>query len=132
MTELRFQRLESASDRRGDSYHIPQSVFEFMGGIEEMHFVTIEPGCVRGNHYHRGRKETMFVYYDGDWVLAWRRPGAKDISVQEFSDRGGVIVEIAPEIVHAVKNKGVNTIHLLSCSDASYTPSDTERVVILE
>ena len=132
MTKLRFHYLESASDRRGDSFHIPESVFKFMGDIDEMHFVTIEPGGVRGNHYHWGRKEFMFVYYDGAWVLAWRHRDAQEISIQEFSGRGGVIVEIASEIVHAVKNKGENTMHLLSCSNAPYIASDTERVVILE
>ncbi len=132
MSGLRCYRLQSNSDRRGHSFHLPQSVFEFMGSIHEMHFVTIEPGGVRGNHYHRGRKEFMLVYFDGAWELAWCRPGAQDISVQEFSDSGGVIVEIAPEIVHAVKNKGMSTMHLVSCSDAPYISSDTVRVVILE
>ena len=131
MTELRIQRLEGASDRRGDSFHIPQSVFEFMGSIKEMHFVTIEPGCVRGNHYHLGRKEFMFLYYDGPWLLAWCHSDAEDIAIQEFDGLGGVIVEIMPEIVHAVKNKGQNTMHLLSCSDTPYTAADTHRVAIL-
>ena len=132
MTVLRFQRLESASDPRGDSFRIPQGVLAFMGGINEMHFVTIEPGEVRGNHCHRGRKEFMFVYYGGDWMLAWRHRQVQDISTQEFTGGGGYVVEIAPDVVHAVKNTGNNTLYLLSCSDAPYTPADTERIVILE
>lgn len=132
MNGVRYQRLENASDRRGDSFHIPQSVFGFIGAVQEMHFVTIEPGAVRGNHYHRGRKEFMFVHHDGPWLLAWSNPQAQDTSIQEFDGEGGVIVEISSEIVHAVKNQGANTLHVVSCSDAPYDAVDTERVVILE
>ena len=132
MTALRIHRLKSAADLRGDSFHIPQDIFEFIGSINEMHFVTIEPGGVRGNHCHRGRKEFMFIYYDGDWVLAWRHRTAQDVSIQEIAGGGGYVVEIASDIVHAVKNKGTNTLYLVSCSDAPYTPADTERIVILE
>lgn len=132
MSGFRYQLMKGVADCRGDSFHIPQSVLAFLGNIKEMHFVTIEPGSVRGNHYHKGRKEFMFVNFDGPWSLAWSNTDDQELSTQEFDGRGGVIIEIPGEIVHAVKNTGVKRLYIVSCSDAPYAVADTERKVILE
>ncbi len=124
--------LKSARDERGDSFHVPDEIFDFLGGVSEMHFVTLVPGAVRGNHYHIGRKEFIFAYFTSPWRLAWRSKDEHTITTREFSGEGGVIVSIDSAVVHAVKNTGDTTLYLVSCSDAPYTAADTVRESILE
>ena len=132
MSLLQILSLEGASDPRGDSFNVPNGAFHYIGSINEMHYVTIAPGSVRGNHYHRGRKEIILLVFDGSWKLAWRSPNTESVTIQEFDGKGGKILLIDPGVVHAIKNTGDGPLQLVSCSNLPSTPTDTERVVLLK
>ncbi len=132
MNSLEVYPLKVGSDSRGDSFFVPTSVFHYIGTIHEMHYVTIEPGKVRGNHYHRGRKEFVILIFHGTWKLAWRSLGTGSVNTRDFNGRGGVILQIDSEVVHAIKNTGDSPLHLVSCSNARSTLADTSWEVILE
>jgi len=134
MRPLEFRWIENCADSRGDSYYIPSEAIDFVGAIDEIHVATIVPGAIRGNHYHTGRRECIFLIFSDSWRLAWIPLGAKDIATQDFEGRGAVLIQVQPNVVHAVKNIGKNLIHLASFSNKRHDPRnpDTFREVLLE
>ena len=132
MNSLEVYSLEVASDPRGERCNVPSSVFNYIGMISDMHYVTIEPGKVRGNHYHQGRKEIITLIFHSAWKLAWRSLDTGSVITREFNGMGAVVIQIDPEVVHAIKNTGNSPLHLVACSDAPSMLADTSWEVILE
>lgn len=131
MAKLQILPLKNAKDARGDAFYVPQEVFEYMGSINEMHYVTIEPGAVRGNHYHRARKECIVLYYTDAWEFAWRFAAEKRTITQRFDGKGAVSITIDAQVIHAIKNTGHRPVHIVACSHTPPQPEDTVRVVIM-
>ena len=132
MNSLSIRCLKGSSDARGESFYLPKEVFDYLGSINEMHYVTIKPGAVRGNHYHRDRREVMFLYYADQWEFAWRRVDNPLVDKQIFAGSGGVIIKIDPCVVHAVKNTGNQLLRVICCSNRQLSSDQTEREIILE
>ncbi len=131
MDTLAIAHIDNSSDIRGDSFHFPRAVFDYLGAIKELHYATVDPGAVRGNHYHIDRKEMLFVYFSSAWKLAWRTLASDTIETRDFSGQGAVIIHIDANVVHAIKNTGKQTLHLVSCSNARAEASDTDWQNIL-
>jgi len=130
---VKIQQLDNPSDLRGWTFRIPEEALELLGEIHEMHMASIMPGCIRGNHMQLGRKEILFLHFETECQVAWAFRNSDQIHIQTFDGPGGVMVQIVPEIVHAIKNTGSEPAVLLACSDGAFDPEykDTERRVVL-
>jgi dTDP-4-dehydrorhamnose 3,5-epimerase-like enzyme len=64
---VRIILLEDTGDHRGGSFAIPGPCLEFLDSVRDVHIASMRPGEVRGNHYHRDRREILCVVYTGQW-----------------------------------------------------------------
>ena len=98
-----------------------------------VHLVSLEPGAVRGNHYHELQTEHV-------WIIGGRvRFVAVDTETEERMDTvlegaEAPLVTIPPGIAHAFMNVGGGTNHLLCLSrlESGEWYDDIVRNVVLE
>ena len=111
---------------------IPDDTFrKFLPAVREMHIVSVEPGMIRGNHYHTHSNEVLIVQHRDDWLFAWKEDG-KDVSRQQFSGQGATLFWLPAGLTHAVKNTGSTPLEILSCSNVEASEKDTCWLTILE
>jgi len=92
-------------------------------GIKQVYVASIEPGFVRGNHYHLEKTEWFFVIGKSVEIVI------EDIKTKtrEIIDTKDMkVVTMLPKKAHAVKNLGSETIYLVSIVDHIYDPKNTD------
>ncbi len=128
---VQFYTIDQMSDERGDAYFLQSKAKELLGDVAEMHFVTLRKNVVRGNHFHKEKKEVMFVIYDGKWTFAWEVSG--EIMRKRFEGKSSLLILIPENVVHAVRNDGENLLQVLSISNKPYTadaPDTFSRIIL--
>ncbi|MFH1063187.1 MAG: hypothetical protein V1747_09955 [Candidatus Omnitrophota bacterium] len=78
---IRISQLEEHSDERGVSFSVPAANLSYIKKINNMHFATIMPGAVRGNHYHEQKKECLLVIYSDAWIFSYQEKKSKAADV---------------------------------------------------
>jgi len=79
---------------------------------DSFHAVSLEPGTVRGNHYHTETTEWLF-FCGGPVRLVWRKAGS--LTTREvLIENNYTLVIIPPGISHAVKNESPVTTYLIA------------------
>src|SRR5665213_846487 len=119
---LRIIRVEDRGDSRGVSFTVPLSSLDFLGSVRDAHIADILPGAIRGNHYHKLRREVICLRYEDRWSLHWDSGADTKIRTETFAGSGLVLVEIEPLVSHAVRNDGCSTIHMVGFSDLRFDP----------
>jgi len=120
---LRIVRSEDRGDHRGSSFTVPVPSLDFLGSVRDMHMADICPGAVRGNHFHEHRREVLCIRYADQWSLHWDSGADTEIQTKTFNGSGLVVVEIEPNVSHAVRNDGLSTIQVVGFSNASFDPN---------
>lgn len=62
--------LDDENDERGRAWQVGKGV-DFLSAVKDIHMMTLNPGCVRGNHFHRDKREILIVEHEGEWALLW-------------------------------------------------------------
>lgn len=122
------EALELHRDERG-------SVFEplardHLNPPYHMHVVLTEPGCIRGNHYHRRGTEVVIVC--GPALIRLRDgPAVEDIHVAADQARR---LTIPPGVSHAFQNIGQQPNVIIASNTVPYDPDqpDVVRDVLIE
>ena len=130
---VRITELEDLGDRRGSSFTLQERQFAFLGAVVDLHFSTTLPGCIRGNHFHRVRKEVLIVRFEDAWTLAWDRGEGTVPEIRKFAGAGTVAIEIEPLASHAVRNDGQRPLMIFAMCDAPYDrekPDSYSRIVL--
>jgi len=130
---VRILPLEDHGDRRGFSYSLQAQQFSFLGSVKDVHFSMTLPGHIRGNHFHRVRKEVLVVRHEDSWTLAWDRGEATACELRRFEGAGTVIVEIEPLASHAVRNDGRQPLLIFAMTTGLYDPAKPDaygRIVL--
>lgn len=93
--------------------------------IKQIYAATIEPGCVRGNHYHQKRVEWFFI-----------AGGSAQICLEDIKTKAKELIDTTPEkpqritinrnIAHAVKNISGETIYLFSAQNNIFDPQNPD------
>ena len=123
MTLITITKL-SEEDERGFAARpfkgIPQSsVFNF-------HVVSLNPGAVRGNHFHPRQKE-FIIFLGPRGKLVTVDSVTKDRSETIIEGKGCPLITVPPKVIHAVKNISSEVAYLLCYNDK---PLDLEKDVI--
>jgi oxalate decarboxylase/phosphoglucose isomerase-like protein (cupin superfamily) len=123
--------LKEEGDERGRAWQIGKGV-DFLSAIEDIHLLTLNPGCVRGNHFHRDKREILIVEHDEEWVLLWDDGLEGEPQERRFEKAGVVTVLVPPGCAHAVENRGGGLMRIVAISDRRYDRSapDTHRRVL--
>jgi len=113
MADVEFIEIakEIHRDERGFSF------FPWTGRAQEprevlrtLHLVSVLPGQTRGNHYHPGHEEWLYLFH-GDGLLAWEAEG----QIKERMIAGGdLMIRIPPGVAHALTNPGPKVLYLLA------------------
>jgi oxalate decarboxylase/phosphoglucose isomerase-like protein (cupin superfamily) len=98
-----------------------------------MHVASLEPGHVRGNHFHVARHELIVVLPHEAWSLHWDAGAETRPSSRSFHRAGALAITIPPHAAHAIRNDGSATLWLMAATDGPYDPANPDayrRVVI--
>lgn len=128
---IQITEVENRGDVRGFSFTAPATALEFVGSMADVHLASIEPGAVRGNHYHLRRRTAIFVLPGPKWSFHWDEGENLAVRRREFDGTRAVVVLVAPGASHAVRNDGDDVLSLLWISSESYDPMESvaRRVV---
>jgi dTDP-4-dehydrorhamnose 3,5-epimerase-like enzyme len=90
------------------------------------HAVSLEPGIVRGNHYHPETTEWLF-FCGGPVRLVWQEVGA--LTTQEaLIENNYTLVIIPPGISHAVKNESPGITYLIAFRSPAVSGENPEVI----
>jgi UDP-2-acetamido-2,6-beta-L-arabino-hexul-4-ose reductase len=130
---VRILTLDDRGDQRGSSYTLQDRQLSFLGSVVDVHFSTTLPGHIRGNHFHRLRKEVLMVRYEDSWTLAWDQGEGTVPQLRKFDGAGTVVVEIEPLASHAVRNDGQRPLLIFAMTNGLYDPVNPDsysRIVL--
>jgi hypothetical protein len=133
MPPLRIIRPQDAGDSRGSSFTIPASALQYLGSIADIHVADILPGAVRGNHFHKVRREVVCIRFSDEWSFYWDSGADTPTQTERFAGSGLVLIEIGPGASHAVRNDCRSPLHLVDLSDRhtiSTGPTPNPRRVV--
>jgi dTDP-4-dehydrorhamnose 3,5-epimerase-like enzyme len=85
--------------------------------LGNLHVVSIEPGAIRGNHYHTSATEWILIC-SGPAKVVWRSRDADSIHETLVSGTEPALFEIPPNVGHAVLNNSKGYVYLISFSDS--------------
>ncbi|MDH4202456.1 MAG: WxcM-like domain-containing protein [Phycisphaerae bacterium] len=125
-SDIRITILENHGDHRGNSFNIPEDSLIYLHRAQNVHIANVKPAAVRGNHYHLKRKELLLVYHDGPWLLCWDTGEQTPIQKKIFEGAGCALIEIAPDVSHAIQNTGNGALVIVVLSDHVYSPEDSD------
>jgi dTDP-4-dehydrorhamnose 3,5-epimerase-like enzyme len=112
---VRVIELDARTDDRGASFNVPLPFTDF----RECHAATVRPGAIRGNHFHRTRREFLLVLYSDSWTLLWDRGEHTPVEQRTFTGTGAVLMEAPPLCAHAVRNDGNSELQIFSLGDVA-------------
>jgi dTDP-4-dehydrorhamnose 3,5-epimerase-like enzyme len=124
VNSLIFHVLQDGGDERGSSFALPATWLGSADRSVDVHVTTLVPGAVRGNHFHRARRELLIVVHQGAWSAHWDEGGeATPVHSRVFEGRGAVLIEVPPMVSHAVRNDGSAVLQITGLSDGVYNPA---------
>lgn len=124
--KVRITQLEDSADARGSSF-TPSLLWQrLLSNNMDIHLMTLRPGFVRGNHYHRNRFEVLLIVYTDVWSLHWDSGPETPAEHHVFSGAGAVMVEIEPLASHAIRNDGASDLQIIGLANIAYEPSSPD------
>jgi UDP-2-acetamido-2,6-beta-L-arabino-hexul-4-ose reductase len=84
--------------------------------ITDIHLVSIEPGHVRGNHYHLNKEEHLFIFGGKSIVATCRSEDPGDKQEVDVNGETPFYLKIDEGVAHAIKNKGKFPVYLFCYS----------------
>lgn len=118
--KYKVKELEIHSDKRGWLVEMLKQN-EIKEEIKQVYVATIKPGCVRGNHYHKKRKEWSLILNGKVRVFLENISKRKKTSFI-ISSKSPKLLTIFPNVAHAIKNVGKEIVFLVSAQSDIYNP----------
>lgn len=87
--------------------------------MKNVHIVSMEPGAVRGNHFHRRQSEAIFAIGSVLRVKAINRDTGEQYE-EVIGPDAPVLFIIQPGVSHAFRNESNTQSHLVCFADRKY------------
>lgn len=113
------KKLKIKKDQRGELAEI----FHLASGL--VYFFTLNQGVVRGNHYHKRKKE-IFCGIKGEGKIILKNRKTKKIKVYSISGENPETINIPTNWIHEVKNTGKEKLIILAWISEAYNPADDD------
>lgn len=97
-------------------------------GFGQIYMATIEPGHIRGNHYHSVKTE-YYALLDGAVLLAVEDIATgerKNIEIEAGSGKA-VRIRVGPKVAHAIKNISEKAIILCAYTNIEYNSENPDQ-----
>jgi dTDP-4-dehydrorhamnose 3,5-epimerase-like enzyme len=88
------------------------------------HTVSMEPGTIRGNHFHSQATEWL-LFCGGPVLLAWQDPDSETIKKIGIKDNETLVI-IPPGVKHAIKNVGNQVLYLIAFRSPALSSEEPE------
>ncbi len=127
MDRVKIKRLKLHQDERGFVAEILRR--EELGekkNFGQIYLTTANPGFVKGNHYHQ-RKTEWFTVVKGEGKLFLEDLESGEKEEILMNEKGNfLVIEVPPQVAHAIKNTGKEVLYLLAYIDEPYNPDDPD------
>lgn len=123
--DLKSEHERVFADQRGWLASIINGNWPLGVEVKNIHVGSIEPGQIRGNHFHEGQREWMIIF-GGQAVFYWRDEDG--VGQKEINEKDLFLFELEAGIGHAIKNTGINLVYLVAASNAVHDHSDPDTV----
>jgi dTDP-4-dehydrorhamnose 3,5-epimerase-like enzyme len=124
--KLLIVEIADSGDARGNSYSAPDDLFFEPFPVASMHVATIEPGALRGNHFHAQRRELLVIIATDHWSLHWDVGEGTPVERRQFDGPGAVLVAVPTGMAHAIRNDGAVALRMVGLTDGAYDPSNPD------
>jgi oxalate decarboxylase/phosphoglucose isomerase-like protein (cupin superfamily) len=125
--------IPGTKDERGMTV-IPMEESKLFGGKYcNVHIPSINPGAIRGNHYHADQPEYVLILGQDCRIVAVENATQRREELF-FEEAPNKLLVFPPKVTHALKNEGKEMIYLVCFNekDGSSDKPETTRKVILE
>lgn len=95
------------------------------GNVGEIYVLYTNPGCIRGNHYHKLTLE-YFAVLSGAASIALKNIDTGDLEMMELTAWDNRILKVPPGIAHALKNETELPLIILAVSTREYDEHDPD------
>jgi dTDP-4-dehydrorhamnose 3,5-epimerase-like enzyme len=122
--DIKITKLERKVDERGFVLEVLRSE-QVKAPFGQIFISTVKPGKVKGNHYHKRKKEWYFVV-KGKVVVHFVDVATgekKDVSLDEKNPE---LLWINPGVSHAITNEGKEEAVILAYISESFNPEDPD------
>jgi dTDP-4-dehydrorhamnose 3,5-epimerase-like enzyme len=125
MNGVTIEKLDAFTDARGWSVHPVDYTRLRAGEIDNIHVVSMAPGSLRGNHYHKAQTEDFFIA-GGPCMLLFRNIASGE--QEEFTVAPDSLqrIRVAPGIAHVIVNASDATAYLVCSSDHRFSTEDPD------
>ena len=96
--KIQISTLDNTGDARGLAFTAPSHALDFVGRIADIHFASVSPGTVRGNHYHLHKRQALILFPGAAWSLHWDEGEGTPIQRNSYDGTRAVMVLISPAV----------------------------------
>jgi len=114
------EKLEIKRDERGDLIE----VFK-IPGVGQIFYATTKPGAIRGNHYHKRKKE-YFCIIEGEAKIRLRNRDNNEVEEHIVSGDRPEIIEMKINWTHNIENIGDTEMKLLAWTNEIFNPENPD------
>lgn len=114
------KKLEIKKDERGEFIE----VFK-IPGFGQVSYSTSKPGVIRGNHYHKRKKE-IFCVIEGQAKIRQRNRETNELKEVVVSGDTPELVEMKINWTHSIQNIGDKEMKLLIWTNEIFNPDDSD------
>lgn len=111
-------KLEINKDERGELVE----VFK-VPGFGQVNYVTCKPGAVRGNHYHKRKKES-FCVIEGEAKITLKK--GDEAKEYRLSGESPEIIEVQSNWIHNMENIGKKELKAVVWINEVFNPDDPD------
>lgn len=133
-TEFNLSVLEPGGGTRGLDFSVPTDALERLGPALDIHWMTLRPDCIRGNHFHEHQSELILVFNSDRVEVAWDRGPGTPIESAVVDQAALVCLEVPSQHSHAIKNNGSKDLVLAALASRRYDPMSPDAIarIVLE
>jgi dTDP-4-dehydrorhamnose 3,5-epimerase-like enzyme len=122
--QIQIKKLHKVSDNRGWLTEILNGTNDQR--IVNIHYAYSKPGAIRGNHYHKNKTELLCVTF-GKGKLVLEENVTKERKELSMTGESPVLVEILPEVAHAIENNDPSIpMYLLVIEKGDFISTDSD------
>jgi UDP-2-acetamido-2,6-beta-L-arabino-hexul-4-ose reductase len=126
--DIKTKKLEKKVDDRGFVFEVLRSE-QVNAPFGQIFITTVKPGKVKGNHYHKRKKE-WYCVLSGKVAVHFVDVSTKEKKKVVLDSKEPELLEIRPGISHAITNEGEEEAVIIAYISESFNPEDPDTFTL--